>query len=150
MALMSKLNDWFGFDEKEYYQQEQPTKNQPDAPKPAVNAKSQPAQPSGQKMVSLAQIRSQAANKQIAIAEPRVFGDAKNIAKQLLAHQAVVVNFSHINDTAAQRVIDFLTGVVFAVDGQIQRVGERIFLVTPHDYEVDGTDASNFSQMNVR
>jgi cell division inhibitor SepF len=55
-----------------------------------------------------------------------------------LAGQAAVVNFQRIDDEQAHRVVDFLSGVVFAVDGEIQRIGEQIFLCTPHDFEVEG------------
>ena len=61
--------------------------------------------------------------------EPRIFSDVKAIAGKLLAGQAAVVNFQRIDDEQAHRVVDFLSGVVFAVDGEIQRIGEQIFYV---------------------
>ena len=64
--------------------------------------------------------------------------EKKAIAGKLLAGQAAVVNFQRIDDEQAHRVVDFLSGVVFAVDGEIQRIGEQIFLCTPHDFEVEG------------
>ena len=76
--------------------------------------------------------------KKIMLFEPRIFSDVKAIASKLLAGQAAVVNFQRIDDEQAHRVVDFLSGVVFAVDGEIQRIGEQIFLCTPHDFEVEG------------
>ena len=77
--------------------------------------------------------------KKIMLFEPRIFSDVKAIATRLLAGQAAVVNFQRIDDEQAHRVVDFLSGVVFAVDGEIQRIGEQIFLCTPHDFEVEGS-----------
>ncbi|WP_425270486.1 cell division protein SepF [Ligilactobacillus ubinensis] len=77
--------------------------------------------------------------KKIMLFEPRVYSDVKQIATRLLSGEATLVNFQHMDDANAHRVIDFLTGVVFAVRGDIQRVGDSIFLCTPQDYTVEGT-----------
>lgn len=88
--------------------------------------------------------------KKIMLFEPRIFSDVRAIATKLLAGQAAVVNFQRIDDEQAHRVVDFLSGVVFAVDGEIQRIGEQIFLCTPHDFEVEGnlTDTMRNSDYN--
>lgn len=74
----------------------------------------------------------------IVLCEPRIYSDAKKVGKHLLENKAVIVNFTRIEGTQASRIIDFLTGTVFAINGEIQRVGEQIFLCTPPNYEIDG------------
>lgn len=79
------------------------------------------------------------ANSKIAIYQPRVYSDAKVIAKQLLNSKAVIVNFNNVNDEQSKRIVDFLTGTIFALNGEIKRVGEKIFLCTPPKFEIDGS-----------
>lgn len=139
MSLRSRVREMFLYDEGNYTTPEQTegTAAQKPAVKDAPAPQASATPRSNRKMVSLNQLR-QDDNKQIALAKPRVFSDAKGIAKQILAHQAVVVNFNNTNDVAAKRIVDFLSGTVYAVDGEIQRVGERIFLCTPADFKVEG------------
>lgn len=74
----------------------------------------------------------------IALFQPRMFGDTKEIATQLLDGQAAIINFSQMDNDTARRVVDFMNGVVFAIDGDIQRVGKEIFLCTPANFQIDG------------
>ena len=67
----------------------------------------------------------------IVLYEPRVYSDAKDVAQNLLNNKAVVINFSRMEDDSARRIVDFITGTVYALNGEIQRIGDRIFLATP-------------------
>lgn len=82
---------------------------------------------------------SRTTSSKIAIYQPRVYADAKVVAKQLLNNKAVIVNFNNINDDSAKRIVDFLTGSIFAINGEIKRVGDKIFLCTPPKFEIDGS-----------
>lgn len=74
----------------------------------------------------------------IALYEPRLYTDVKQIAEQLLNNQAVIVNFTQMEDKNAKRVVDFLNGTTFAIQGDIKRIGKEIFLCTPKNFEVSG------------
>lgn len=74
----------------------------------------------------------------IALYEPRLYTDVKQIAEQLLNDQAVIVNFTQMEDKNAKRVVDFLNGTTFAIQGDIKRIGKEIFLCTPKNFEVSG------------
>ena len=71
----------------------------------------------------------------IVLYEPRVYSDAKDVAQNLLNNKAVVINFSRMEDDSARRIVDFITGTVYALNGEIQRIGDRIFLATPPKFE---------------
>jgi len=75
----------------------------------------------------------------ITIVEPRVYSEAMGIAKQVINGDAVLVNFHLIEEYQARRIVDFLTGTVYAEDGDIKRVGDEIFLCTPKGMEIEGT-----------
>lgn len=75
---------------------------------------------------------------QIVLYEPRVYSDAKDVAQNLLKNKAVVINFSRMEDSSARRIVDFITGTVYALNGEIQRIGDKIFLATPPKFVTDG------------
>lgn len=95
-------------------------------------------------VVSIKDAQNAASNPStIALFEPRVFGDTKEIATQLLGGQAAIINFDQMDNDTARRVVDFMNGVVFAIDGDIQRVGKEIFLCTPANFQIDGKLSAN-------
>lgn len=75
---------------------------------------------------------------QIVLYEPRVYSDAKDVAQNLLQNKAVVINFGRMEDSSARRIVDFITGTVYALNGEIQRIGDKIFLATPPKFVTDG------------
>lgn len=79
-----------------------------------------------------------APTSKIVLYEPRVYSDAKEVAQNLLNNKAIIINFSRMDDTSARRIVDFVTGTVYALNGEIQRVGDKIFLATPPKFETDG------------
>ena len=89
-------------------------------------------------VVSIQQAKQEKRLSQIALYEPRLYADVRQIATQLLKGQAVIVNFTQMDDKNAKRVVDFLNGATFAIDGGIKRIGKEIFLCTPKNYEVSG------------
>ncbi|MBB1123418.1 cell division protein SepF [Limosilactobacillus albertensis] len=80
---------------------------------------------------------------QISLYEPRLYADVKQIASQLLEGHAVIVNFTQMDSSVAARLVDFLNGTVFAIDGEMKRIGKEIFLCTPKNYEISGNLTSN-------
>ncbi len=88
------------------------------------------------------------ANK-ITIVEPRVYSEAMNIAKHIFSNEAVLVNFTLVEEDQARRIVDFLTGTVYALDGDIQRVGNEIFLCTPSDMEIDSATAQSLANKQL-
>jgi cell division inhibitor SepF len=135
MAVKEKFFNFFhGDDDYEEYVDYQETDTSLSETKPQ-------ATPKETKVMSL--VNKNNGEKKIMIFEPRVFSDVKAIATRLLNGQAAVVNFQRMDDQQAHRVVDFLSGVVLAVDGKIQRIGEQIFLCTPNDYVVEGDMADN-------
>lgn len=116
-------------------------------PEPQVNAAAS-KRPMRQNVVSMDERRAGTtteSSSKIALFEPRIYSDVKEIANQLMANQAVIVNFSSIEDSQAKRIVDFLTGTVYAIDGEIERIGDAIFLVTPHNYEISGSVSSSIN-----
>ena len=70
--------------------------------------------------------------------EPRAFSEASDIANYLKQKRAAVVNLHRLQKEQSKRVIDFLSGVIYAIDGDIQQIGPKIFLCTPKNIGVSG------------
>ena len=70
--------------------------------------------------------------------EPCSFSEADEVGKRLKEGRAVVVNLHKLDREFAQRTIDFLTGVVFALDGKIQNIGTNVILCSPEGIGVQG------------
>lgn len=85
----------------------------------------------------------------ITIIEPRVYSEAMNIAKHIIASDAVLINFHLVEEHQARRIVDFLTGTVYALDGDIQRVGDEIFLCTPSNIEIDSATAQSLAKKQM-
>lgn len=76
-------------------------------------------------------------NKMILL-EPRAFSEAQTIADYLKSRNTVVVNLKRVTPEIAKRIVDFLSGSVYAIGGDFQKLGNGIFLCTPNNVNVEG------------
>lgn len=70
--------------------------------------------------------------------EPRAFSESQQIADYLKKHTAVVVNMKRVTPELARRIVDFLSGTLYAIGGDMQKLGGGIFLCTPSNVKVEG------------
>ncbi|AIW40762.1 MULTISPECIES: cell division protein SepF [Paenibacillus] len=91
-----------------------------------------------QKSTNVVSIHSQK-NVKVVLYEPRSYDEAQEIADHIRSHRTVVVNLQRIRKDQALRIIDFLSGTVYALGGGISKVGNNIFLCTPDTVEIQGS-----------
>ena len=70
--------------------------------------------------------------------EPRAFSESQQIADHFNKRNTVVVNMKRVTPDQAKRIVDFLSGTVYALGGDLQKIGGGIFLCTPKDVDVEG------------
>lgn len=70
--------------------------------------------------------------------EPRAYSEAQQIADYLKRRNSVVVNFKRVTGAQAQKIIDFLSGCIYAIGGTMQQLGIGIYLCTPNNISVQG------------
>lgn len=148
MSLSEKLSNWFnGVPEEEYYEEVTDSK-QAVSTNTDVNRTSEPEKDNNRQVMSLMSSKNNSTTVQreqkIMVFDPSVFSDVKNIGKMILNGRAVIVNFRKMDENQIHRVIDFLSGLIFAVNGDMQRIGEKIFLCTPKNFKIEG-DLSNLT-----
>lgn len=81
---------------------------------------------------------AEAGNKMILV-EPRAYSESQQIADHLKSRNSVVVNFKRVTSDQAKRIIDFLSGTLYAIGGDLQKIGGGIYLCTPKNVNVQGT-----------
>lgn len=74
----------------------------------------------------------------VVVIQPETFEEAKDIADTLKTKNPVVINLEDVEKDVARRIIDFLSGAVYALDGNIQKVSNGIFLVAPYNVGIMG------------
>lgn len=75
---------------------------------------------------------------QLKVVKPESYDDVTQIATHLLEGKTVVLNLENTNKETARRLIDFLSGVVFSIQGHFKNVAVNTFIITPHDVDVTG------------
>ena len=76
-------------------------------------------------------------NKMILL-EPRAYSESQQIADHLKKRNPVVVNLKRVTPEQAKRIVDFLSGTLYAIGGDLQKLGSGIFLCTPKNINVQG------------
>lgn len=127
MSIKSKLKTFFFLDEEfdeneDFVEEVQPVRQ----PKPAAKP---------QNVVSLQSVQK---SSKVVLVEPRNYSQATEIADHLKNRRAVVVNLQRIDNEQGRQIVDFLSGAVYTISGEIQKIGEKIFLCTPDNVEVSG------------
>ena len=148
MNFKDKVKSLIGIDEEDFFDEEfeipaeikpprlaaTPPVQQVEERQP-LRAVEQPKQNKGQ----VTPMNAQAMMSKVIIREPKDYSDAQNIADCLKESLPVFVNLQRLDKGQGRRVIDFLSGTIYALDGDIKRVGNDLFLCTPHSIETDGS-----------
>lgn len=72
--------------------------------------------------------------------EPKIYEDSLNISTNLRSGSPVLVNLKHLDPAEGTRLIDFVCGTAYAIDGHMMKIGESIFLFTPSSIAITSAD----------
>lgn len=132
MSIKSKLKTFFFLDEEDY-EYEEIEENNIQEPRREIRQSQQNS--SKQNIVSLQSVQK---SSKLVLCEPRVYAEAQEIADHLKNRRSVVVNLQRSDANHARQIVDFLSGTVYAIGGEISKIGVEIFLCTPDNVEVSG------------
>ena len=76
----------------------------------------------------------------VIVIEPKTFDDAQQVANNLREKKPVVINFEKTEAEDAKRIIDFISGTTYALNGEIKKVGHNVFLCAPSNVNVTYTE----------
>ena len=78
----------------------------------------------------------QAQQIKMVISQPTTFEQSEEICQYLKERKSCIVNLEYVNKDVARRIVDFISGGVYALDAHIQKVSNSIFLIAPTNYEI--------------
>ncbi|MCI9147859.1 MAG: cell division protein SepF [Hungatella sp.] len=117
----------FGKRDEEYYDDEE---EEEEAPRPRFLGRS--SNNSSNKVVPMKR------NMEVSLVIPTSFGDSKELCDHLLAGKTVLLNMEGLHTEVAQRIIDFASGAVYSINGNLQKISNYIFIVTPDNVDLSG------------
>ena len=147
MSLKSKIKTFFLLEDEYEDEYEEERRNDP-GEEQAMQTR-QFAAPQGQKQ-NVVSLQSVQKTSKVILLEPRVYAEAQEIADHLKNRRAVVVNLQRIDQDQAKRIVDFLSGTVYAIGGDIQKIGTNIILCTPDNVEVSGNISELIQERDVQ
>ena len=90
------------------------------------------------------------AGSKMMLLEPRAYSESQQIADYLKNRSAVVVNLKRVTPDQAKRIVDFLYGTIYAIGGDLQKLGGGIFLCTPNNVNVEGNISEDNATKSTR
>lgn len=160
-----KLNDDDGFDDEDYLDDEVDDYEEPrprrrilksrddddlfdddmnddaaNESKTSSKAKQQPAsaKTKSSKISPIRPRKTNAPGMEVCVIKPHTMEDAREITETLLANCTVVLNMEGLDLEIAQRIIDFASGSCYAIDGNLQKISNYIFIITPSTVDISG------------
>lgn len=136
MGMMDKFKNFIGIPEDEYYDDEVDfISNDGGAQEIKEEAAVHGEVPRrGNKVVNI----HATTQLQVVLVKPERFDDASSIADHLNDKRTVVLNLESTNKDVSRRLIDFLSGVAYANNGQIKRVANSTYIITPYNVDIMG------------
>ena len=139
MSVMNKLSSMFKMgddvdDEYDDYDDEdeyvEPVKAEP--------SESKISKPFEKKAAPVARKKVSMSDTSVCVFKPKGFDESREIVDTLLENRTVVMNFEGVDLSVSQRILDLITGACYAVNGNLQKISNYIFIATPASVDVSG------------
>lgn len=140
--FMNKMLNFVGFDtedtyDDDYYMEEQ---SEPEADYDDEPVEERLASRRSSRVVKLHDTPNQ--QMKVVVIQPESFEEARDITNHLKSKKPIVVNLESVEKEVARRIVDFLSGAVYALDGDIQKISNGIFLIVPNNVGIMGDDVA--------
>lgn len=129
MGLVDKIKDLTGFGEIDYDEDFEEELEEEEKPQRRVNQV---------KRSKVVPIGTQEAQNKIVVLKPKCFNNSTEVADELKQRRPVIIDVGALDPDEARRVVDFIAGTVYGVDGNMQKVSGGIFLATPNHVDIMG------------
>ncbi len=135
MGIVDKFKNFIGYPDDDYYEEGEETQedSSPDAVPDFTVARDRDDKRNN-KVVNI----HATTQLQVVLVKPERFEDASSIADHLNAKRTIVLNLEQANKDVTRRLIDFLSGVAYANNGQIKRVANSTYIITPYNVGIMG------------
>ncbi|OIJ13244.1 cell division protein SepF [Anaerobacillus alkalilacustris] len=143
MSMKTKFKRFFELEDDQYEYEYETTQSEQKVMEEDYLTRKQEKKSDKNNIVSLQSVQKSA---KMMLIEPRTYDEVQDIADHLKNRKAVVINLQRISHDQAKRIVDFLSGTVYAIGGDIQKLGANIFLCTPDNVDVTGTISEIISE----
>lgn len=130
------------YDGEDYYDDDEPVENIKQAPvihREDTYEDEKPAKKVSQKVTPIRSVkRAPGPGMEVCVIKPTSVDDAREITETLLNNQTVVLNLENLDVEIAQRIIDFASGSTYAISGNLQKISNYIFIITPACVDISG------------
>ena len=130
------------YDGEDYYDDDEPVENIKKAPvihREDTYEDEKPAKKVSQKVTPIRSVkRAPGPGMEVCVIKPTSVDDAREITETLLNTQTVVLNLENLDVEIAQRIIDFASGSTYAISGNLQKISNYIFIITPACVDISG------------
>lgn len=130
------------YDGEDYYDDDEPVENIKKAPvihREDTYEDEKPAKKVSQKVTPIRSVkRAPGPGMEVCVIKPTSVDDARKITETLLNNQTVVLNLENLDVEIAQRIIDFASGSTYAISGNLQKISNYIFIITPACVDISG------------
>lgn len=131
MGLVDKIKDLTGFGEIDYEEDFEEEVEE-------IEESSRMRKPSLVKKNKVVPMPSADAQNRIVVLKPKCFNSSTEVADELKVRRPVIIDVGALDPDEARRVIDFIAGTVYGLDGHMQKVSGGIFLATPNHMDITG------------
>ena len=105
---------------------------------PAYSAPAAPSAPTASTGFSGQVLNMNSGKQEVVLYHAKAFDDAAKAADELRRKKAVILNMENVDKALTRRVVDFLSGAVYALDGSVKKVAQSTYLFCPHNMDVVG------------
>lgn len=95
---------------------------------------------------SLTTVRTPASGAKVHVTNPSTFNDVEEVGEHFRNGIPVIMNLAGASESVAKRMLDFASGLIYGLDGRIERVGDRVFLLTPQGVDVSTEERRRLSE----
>jgi len=141
MGVFDKIKNAFGVDDEDYdddYEYEEEEEVVENTVKPDFSQIKKEKNISLNTVTPVSASAAAASQLQVVLVKPEKFDDASSIADSLNAKKTVVLNLEATSKEVSRRLVDFLSGVAYANNGQIKKIANSTFIITPFNVDVSG------------
>ncbi|SET30669.1 cell division inhibitor SepF [Oceanobacillus limi] len=136
MSIRNKIKNFFTMDEEYEYEYVEEETLQSDQPRSVKR----------DNVISLTSIEK--SESKVVLCEPRNYDEVQEIADNIVNRRAVVINLQRAEHYEAMRIVDFLSGTVYALNGNIQKLGSQTFLCAPNNVDISGSISDSIAEQD--
>lgn len=130
--LMNKVWNFFGIEQDDYDEEDEELENYEEEYEQEDEEEDRKLFGRKNKVVNM----PQANQVKMIISQPTTFEQSEEICQYLKERKSCIVNLEYVNKDVARRIVDFISGGVYALNGHIQKISNSIFLIAPANYDI--------------